>query len=254
MSNTKGGEGEGECVSSSIMMMIEDVEEGEISESGSVEEISGKDFGKVGEEEAISTSNNNNSDSNDNSNKTKVVASSTTTSNTNSDPKQQQQQQHSRVWTMQDLYKYHQNNNYTTTKNYQMSSGYASGLYNLAWAQAVQNKPLDEYLLMEFKNTSNSKSTSNAIANVLPDNNNKSIDKSNTEEEEGGKEVVEVVDDGDTQMQEAATEEDGELEEGEIDLDSEVHVDFNSITEIEEGLNLITQELETVTGNDEADK
>lgn len=207
-----------ECVS------IQDVEEGEISDSGSVEEISEKDF--TGVEEATN----------------KV--------STNSDPKP-------RVWTMQDLYKYQ--------NKYQMSGGYASGLYNLAWAQAVQNKPLDEYLVMEFKNSENSNPKCLVSSNSVDDNNKNSNGGSLTDNttEEGSKVVIEV--DDVTQMEEAEKE-DGELEEGEIDLYSEVpgeaglnnnvlcanksDIDVNWNVETEERLNLIGQELETVTVND----
>lgn len=207
-----------ECVS------IQDVEEGEISDSGSVEEISEKDFTNV--EEATN----------------KV--------STNSDPKP-------RVWTMQDLYKYQ--NKYQN--KYQMSGGYASGLYNLAWAQAVQNKPLDEYLVMEFKNSENSNLKCLASSNSVDDNNKNSDGGSLTDNntEVGSKVVIEVDD-------EEAEKEDGELEEGEIDLDSEVpgeaglnnnvlcanksDIDVNWSVETEERLNLIRQELETLTVND----
>ncbi|KAI8527865.1 hypothetical protein RHMOL_Rhmol12G0106900 [Rhododendron molle] len=122
---------------------IEDVEEGEISDSGSVEEISEEDFVKM---EAATNNNNNNKP---------------------------------RVWTVQDLYKF------------PVSRNYSSGLYNLAWAQAVQNKSLDEVLDAE-----------KVIIDVSGDD----------DDDDEGADKVEK------------NKEEGELEEGEIDLDSEIVV------------------------------
>lgn len=85
----------------------------------------------------------------------------------------------SRVWTMRDL----------LTK-YPGYRGYAnSGLYNFAWAQAVQNKPLSEGLGMDYEPRESSESKG---------------------EEGDDKIVIEVSDE----------KEEGELEEGEIDLES----------------------------------
>ncbi|KAL1556780.1 protein-serine/threonine phosphatase [Salvia divinorum] len=81
---------------------------------------------------------------------------------------------------------------------YQISS--YSGLYNLAWAQAVNNKPLGDVFVM-MEDGSNDKSNSDndpSIANT------------------SSKVVIHVEDDGE--------KEEGELEEGEIDLDSELLV------------------------------
>ncbi|ESQ51951.1 hypothetical protein EUTSA_v100161570mg, partial [Eutrema salsugineum] len=86
----------------------------------------------------------------------------------------------SRVWTMRDL----------VTK-YPAYRGYAnSGLYNFAWAQAVQNKPLNEGLGMDYEQRESSESKSGEGADTI------------------------VIDDSDDEKEE------GELEEGEIDLES----------------------------------
>lgn len=134
-----------------------DVEEGEISDAMSIEEISEEDFKKQDVKETKEASK----------------------------PKP-------RVWTMQDLYKY------------QVEKGYTSGLHNLAWAQAVQKKPLSEVVMMEVDAAANGK-----------------------EEKKGDsvKGVDKVViddsgDEGDARVGDSEKEE-GELEEGEIDLDSE---------------------------------
>ncbi|KAJ8759344.1 hypothetical protein K2173_006864 [Erythroxylum novogranatense] len=133
----------------------EDVEEGEISDTVSVEEISEEDFNKQ---------------------EVKVVTESKTNE--------------SRVWTMRDLYKY------------QMGGGYVNGLYNLAWAQAVSNKPLNE-LFVDVETDENSKRSSPS-----------SSVNSSTKDEKKVVERVVIDDSGDEK-------EEGELEEGEIDLDLE---------------------------------
>ncbi|KAJ6307720.1 hypothetical protein OIU76_017504 [Salix suchowensis] len=138
---------------------MEDVEEGEISDTASVEEISEEDFKK--QEDAIGKE---------------------TPSNNSSQ----------KVWTMRDLY------------NYQVGGGYVSGLYNLAWAQAVQNKPLNE-LFVEVELDGSSKNTSVNRSNE--DKRTVVIDDSGDEMD-----AVKVID---------IEKEEGELEEGEIDLDSE---------------------------------
>ncbi|KAF9604506.1 hypothetical protein IFM89_007627 [Coptis chinensis] len=128
------------------------VEEGELSD---VEEISEEEFIRQEEAKMLEESNNNNKNNNNNNNNTSSSSSS------------------SRVWN-----------------NYPFSSNYGSGLYNFAWAQAVQNKPL--------------------IVEITPE-----------EEEE---EVVVVTTTNNVILEEKEEEkEEGEIEEGEIDeLDSEV--------------------------------
>lgn len=135
-----------------------DVEEGEISDAMSIEEISEEDFKQDVKE-------------------TKEV----------SKPK-------TRVWTMQDLYRY------------QVEKGYTSGLHNLAWAQAVQKKPLSEVVMMELDA---------AAAAAAIGKKGDSV--------KGVEEVVidDSGDEGDAKAGDGEKEE-GELEEGEIDLDSEV--------------------------------
>lgn len=141
-----------------------DVEEGEISDSASVEEISEEDF---------------------NNQEVRILKESKPNGDSNS-----------RVWTMRDLY-----NKYPS-----ICRGYASGLYNLAWAQAVQNKPLNFGAEVE-KDDSPKRSSPSASAASLNDK---------TVEMDSAKEVENVVidDSGDEK-------EEGELEEGEIDMDFE---------------------------------
>lgn len=144
---------------------VEDVEEGEISDTASVEEITEEDF--------------------------KKQESTTATNTVSLKPKAG-----SRVWTMQDLYQY------------QVSRGYASSLYNLAWAQAVQNKPLNDIFVMEAEVDPDEKSKQSF---ALSNSNSKGIDEMAIDDDNADVKVV-VVD---------VDKEEGELEEGEIDLDSE---------------------------------
>ncbi|KAJ7945602.1 RNA polymerase II C-terminal domain phosphatase-like 3 [Quillaja saponaria] len=154
---------------------VEDVEEGEISDSVSVEEITEEDF-----------------------NKQEVKYSKETKS-----PKED-----TRVWAVHDLY-----NKYPT-----ICHGYASGLYNLAWAQAVQNKPLNDIFVMEVDPNDKSKRPS-----FSPSVNAKDVDK------------VVIVDSGDEMDIKVVDveKEEGELEEGEIDLDSDASEQVN-----EQGLSI----------------
>ncbi|CAN4115661.1 unnamed protein product [Withania somnifera] len=169
---------------------VPDAEEGEISDSASVEEISEDAFNRHDPP-------------------TKIVSSSLS-----NNQNQNQNQNSTRVWTMRDLYKY------------PISRDYARGLYNLAWAQAVQNKPLDELFIMTT-DQSNSKQSANVESSA------------DTE-----KVIIDVDDDA---------KEEGELEEGEIDLDAEVVVnggtnneDFNSVKTSKEA-SLIREQLQSVT-------
>ncbi|KAE8023769.1 hypothetical protein FH972_009433 [Carpinus fangiana] len=151
---------------------VEDVEEGEISDTASVEEISEEDFKK--QESTTMT--------------TTTTTTTTTPNNVSSKPKAGPL-----VWTMQDLYKY------------QVSRGYASSLYNLAWAQAVQNKPLNEFFAVEKEEVGPEEKSKRSSAS--PNANPKVVD--------------EVVIDDDSGEEMDVEKEEGELEEGEIDLDSE---------------------------------
>ncbi|KAF5746384.1 putative RNA polymerase II C-terminal domain phosphatase-like 3 [Tripterygium wilfordii] len=175
-------------------------EEGEVSESADVEEISALDFIKQ-ENRKVEESKSSKGDS--------------------------------RVWTMQDLYKY------------RVCGGYVnSGLYNLAWAQAVQNKPLNK-VFVEAEPDENSSKPCSSGASV------------------NGKEVDKVVIDKSGDEMDAEKEE-GELEEGEIDLDSEpvteaANVNGEECTDIDaldsdaliigesgKGVNLIREALESI--------
>ncbi|CAH9052066.1 unnamed protein product [Cuscuta epithymum] len=179
-----------------------DVEEGEISDSASVEEISKEAFNKQGDPSPpISSA----------SSTAATAGKANSNGNVASDPKP------ARVWTMKDLY-----------NNYPISRDYARGLYNLAWAQAVQNKPLDELFVMK-------KSGADAS------------DKGSGEESKNDAIVIDVED---------GVKEDEELEEGEIDLDSEAfeNGDLKEVTSVamvvgdaEEKVNLIKEELRSLT-------
>ncbi|KAB2634604.1 RNA polymerase II C-terminal domain phosphatase-like 3 [Pyrus ussuriensis x Pyrus communis] len=139
--------------------VVEDVEEGEISDSTSVEEVSEEDFVKLEKQQEV-----------------KVVSKS------------------NGGWTMRDIY------------NYPGFRGYRSGLVNLAWAQAVQNKPLNQ--LLQMNDPDGKLKQSSSSPSVI------SSERSNAKEVDG----VVIVDSGDEMD---AEKEEGELEEGEIDLDSE---------------------------------
>ncbi|KAJ6945713.1 RNA polymerase II C-terminal domain phosphatase-like 3 [Populus alba x Populus x berolinensis] len=168
---------------------IEDVEEGEISDTASVEEISEEDF-----------------------NKQEVVIVKETPSSNNSTQK---------VWTVRDLYKY------------QVGGGYMSGLYNFAWARAVQNKPLNE-LFVEVELDDSSKKSS--INSSKEDKRTVVIDDSGDEMD-----VVKVID---------IEKEKGELEEGEIDLDSEpvvVQSEGMASVDVENKVKSIRKDLESVS-------
>lgn len=155
---------------------VHDVEEGEISDSASIEEISEEAFNikqapqPSPPQPSKSAVNPNNVSANNNNSSGGGSAG--------------------RVWTMRDLYKY------------QIASKTSySGLYNLAWAQAVNNKPLGDVFVM------------------MEDGSNSDNDNSSSKTSNGGenKVVIDVEDDGE--------KEEGELEEGEIDLDSELVVE-----------------------------
>ncbi|KAG2706482.1 hypothetical protein I3760_05G104700 [Carya illinoinensis] len=145
---------------------VEDVEEGEISDTASVEEITEEDF--------------------------KKQESATATNTVSSKPKAG-----TGAWAIQKLCQY------------QVSCGYASSLYNLAWAQAVQNKPLNEIFVMEAEVDPAEKSKQSS---ALLNSNSKGIDEMVIDDDNGDDMDVKVVD---------VDKEEGELEEGEIDLDSE---------------------------------
>ncbi|XP_027349829.1 RNA polymerase II C-terminal domain phosphatase-like 3 [Abrus precatorius] len=147
-----------DCVKLSNLEMVkevEDVEEGEISDTASVEEITEEDFNK---QDVVKVNNNINPKGSD-----------------------------ARVWAVHDLYSKYPN----------ICRGYASGLYNLAWAQAVQNKPLNDIFVMEPDSDANANSYNNSNRSSTAAVNSKEL-------------VVVDVD-----------KEEGELEEGEIDADAD---------------------------------
>jgi RNA polymerase II C-terminal domain phosphatase-like 3/4 len=197
---------------------VEDVEEGEISDTASVEEISEEDFKKQ-----------------ESTTMTTTTTTTTTPNNVSSKPKAG-----ARVWTMQELYEY------------QVSCGYPSSLYNLAWAQAVQNKPLNEFFVVEKED-------------VGPEEKSK---RSSASPNANPKVVHEVVIDDDSGEDMDVEKEEGELEEGEIDSDSEpvekvaqaegvidetvlsnegVSVESSEIDSKEERVNSIREALKSVT-------
>ncbi|EEF50102.1 RNA polymerase II ctd phosphatase, putative [Ricinus communis] len=180
-----------------IIMKVGDVEEGEISDTASIEEISEEDF-----------------------NKQDVVVVKPPSSNNETTKQKEQGNGNGRVWTISDLYRY------------QMVGGHVSGLYNLAWAQAVQskpgksNKPLNELfadVVEELDESSKRSSPSSSAASVNSNN------KDGDEEKKKVVEKVVIDDNGDEMMDDnnrnkivdVVEKEEGELEEGEIDLDME---------------------------------
>lgn len=153
---------------------LEDVEEGEISDSGSVEEISFADFNSKQPPPAAivavatatrplkqespqaeaapshSAHPNSNGRGGTTGASTSTAAAAATTAGSPS----------SRKWTMRDVYKY------------PVCSGYASGLYNLAWAQAVQNKSLDDiFVNINPPNAARADANAHVVANNNTNNN-----------------------------------------------------------------------------------
>ncbi|KAI7734381.1 hypothetical protein M8C21_022972, partial [Ambrosia artemisiifolia] len=173
-----------------LLVSLVDAEEGEISDSDSVEEISEEVFAA----------------------KNPAVIRSVAESN-----------QLQQVWTMKDLMKYQ--------NKYQMARNYAPGLYNFAWAQAVQNKPLDHYLTNLNTDTDTT---------TVADNNNAKI-------------VVDLSGDD-------SEKEEGELEEGEINLvttevvdigkEGEDNDDDDDDDDVEKWIDVIRIGLESITLND----
>ncbi|XP_010549545.1 PREDICTED: RNA polymerase II C-terminal domain phosphatase-like 3 [Tarenaya hassleriana] len=147
-------------------VVMADVEEGEISDAASVEEISEDDF--VRQQGRTSSS---------------PAAIAAAGGGGNNIGARGSNGSNPRVWTMRDL----------LTK-YPGYRGYAaSGLYNFAWAQAVQNKSLNEAMGMEIGSENEKGSSQSRI-------------------KEGDKIAIDDSEDNER--------EEGELEEGEIDLDS----------------------------------
>ncbi|KAL8550738.1 hypothetical protein ACS0TY_009227 [Phlomoides rotata] len=188
---------ENDCKEQQVVKVeVHDVEEGEISDSASVEEISEEAFNikqatspppPVPQPPPKGCVNPNN-----------VSVGVNNNARGGTGP---------RFWTMRDVCKYQ----FASKTTY-------SGLYSLAWKQAVNNKPLgDVFVMMEGGSNDNS-SGNNDSNTVSSSNGNES------------KTVIDVEDDGE--------KEEGELEEGEIDLDSELvteNKDLNVKTMMEVG-------------------
>lgn len=254
-----------------------DVEEGEISDSASsVEEISAEAFSKKDRFPAaaavlpdsdssaapppppppkdvnVNPANSNNSSNN--------YHNSINNHNAN-------QNQKPRVWTMRDLYKY------------QLSRNYSAGLYNLAWASAVQNKPLDEILVMEFPKASSDNNASNS--NLKRDGSDNSSSSSNNHNHhdyhhhvanknsssiDDSKDGVSAASPSEKHVIQVDEKEEGELEEGEIDMDSEMGETDGDVSKenlsgavkdkeavLEKQVDLLRKGFESVTAN-EAEK
>ncbi|KAL7110039.1 hypothetical protein ACP275_05G000100 [Erythranthe tilingii] len=198
-----------------VKVEVHDVEEGEISDSASIEEISEEDFNA---KQALQPSPPHAPPlkSSLNSSHINVV-----TSNNNNNSNNSGGGGGARVWTMKDLYEY------------QVASKHYPGLYNLAWAQAVNNKSLDEVLMM--KEDGNNDRSNGGISDTSSSKSSKTNDS---------KVVIDVEVEGGM--------EEGELEEGEIDLDSELvirNMDFNVDTNSNEKsrrVDSIKRELESL--------
>uniref|UniRef100_A0A6N2JYH3 CPL3 ARM repeat domain-containing protein n=1 Tax=Salix viminalis TaxID=40686 RepID=A0A6N2JYH3_SALVM len=185
--------GKNETAAANGSIKMEDVEEGEISDTASVEEISEDDFNK----------------------QEVVVVKETPSSTANNNSKQ-------KVWTVRDLYKY------------QGGGGYMSGLYNLAWAQAVQNKPLNELFVEVEVDDSSNKSSVSSVTSSKEDKRTAVIGDSGDDMD-----VVKFID---------IEKEEGELEEGEIDLDSEVKSEGGMVSvDTEKRVKSIREDLESVS-------
>ncbi|XP_073035081.1 RNA polymerase II C-terminal domain phosphatase-like 3 [Primulina eburnea] len=171
---------QGGCEELLVEVEVHDVEEGEISDSASVEEITEEDFNtKQGSSSSSPLK------TTDNSKKTNAISDNPSQNSGGGT------RSGNSGWTMREVY------------NYQIApKSYNSGLYNLAWAQAVNNKPLDEVFVMMDGASTNTN-------NDCDDNNDAKTDTLAS----ANKVVIDVEDDGE--------KEEGELEEGEIDLDSE---------------------------------
>ena len=185
--------GKNETAAANGSIKMEDVEEGEISDTASVEEISEDDFNK----------------------QEVVVVKETPSSTANNNSKQ-------KVWTVRDLYKYH------------VGGGYMSGFCNLAWAQAVQNKPLNELFVEVEVDDSSNKSSVSSVTSSKEDKRTIVIGDSGDDMD-----VVKVID---------IEKEEGELEEGEIDLDSEVKSEGGMVSvDIEKRVKSVREDLESVS-------
>lgn len=168
-------------------ILIEDVEEGEISDTASIEEISEDDFKKqdvrILKEQEV-----------------RVLKESS-----------KPQVEPSRGWESQEVFDAYKRDTYE----------FRRGLYNFAWAQAVQNRPLNNPIVFAVE--------------VEPDvGSNRSSSSSSSSGANESKEDTNVISDDkmDVKMEDVVKE----LEEGEIDLDSEEPTEKLAVGGGEEGV------------------
>ena len=111
--------------------------------------------------------------------------------------------------------------------SYPRGYGTASGLYNLAWAQAVQNKPLNDVFVDLKKDDTDDKK--NRSTNSTSDMDIAAL----KEQDEQRSQQISVNNDGASSADEVAeavdSEKEGELEEGEIDFDSDTNSNKNEV-------------------------
>ncbi|KAI4381331.1 hypothetical protein MLD38_007410 [Melastoma candidum] len=118
---------------------------------------------------------------------------------------------------MQELYKY------------QIKQGYASGLHNLAWAQAVKNKPLNEVLDMEVDKDGKEKDGSSMKGDtkvVIDEYNDEVLEKEEGEIEEG--ELGVEIDSGNKGNEEESSK-DMKLEDADDVCEDEIDMDEDEI-------------------------
>lgn len=176
---------------SDVKLKVNGGEEGEISDPETIVEISKDEFKTSKQQQQ------------------QQQPQSSKISSTPSDSSNNNNNNNNRYW-MRDLYKY----------SYPRGYGAASGLYNLAWAQAVQNKPLNE-VLVELKDDE-----------PQEDNNNNNVTKT-SDETAAVNGILQRSTDEEVDVE--SEREEGELEEGEIDLDSQDDsIDTASVFETED--------------------
>lgn len=172
---------------SDVKMKVDEGEEGEIPEADAIVEISKEEFKPSSKQQHHHQQQQQSSTS-----KTKSATSKAS---------------NEIYW--KDLYK-----NYSYPRRYG-----ASNLYNLAWAQAVQNKPLNDVLVKvsdDSNNKNNKNNNSSSGSRVNDDSAANEQDESLQQQQSvnnASNEVVNKKDDSD--------KEEGELEEGELEEDSD---------------------------------
>lgn len=173
---------------------VESVEDGETSDLESVKSI-GRDDLKVSKQSPKSIS----SPTATPASKATPMMTTTTMTPTATTAASATADASNKYW-MKDLY------------NYSYARGYsASGLYSLAWAQAVQNKPLNEVLGEFQQEEGGDEQRVASVSSSATGSNEQSIAIATNGDDSLG--TNEAIDD---------EREEGELEEGEIDLESEL--------------------------------